>query len=77
MGRRTKLLVAGGALVWLGKAGLLDPRLWADALKREREVLPGQLKEAVDAGRRAQADAEERLDQQVQDAFTSARSPQS
>ena len=76
MGRRTKLLLAGGALAWLGKAGLLDPRVWADLLKRERQVLPQQFKEAVDAGRRAAADAEQRLDQQVQDAFNSARPPQ-
>lgn len=72
---RTKLILAGGALVWLGKAGLLDPRLWADALAREREVLPGQIKEALAAGKRASAEAERQLDRQVQDAFTSARSP--
>lgn len=72
---RTKLILAAGALAWLGKAGLLNPGLWADALRREREVLPGQVKEALQAGKRAQVEAEERLDQQVQDAFNSARQP--
>lgn len=70
---RTKLVLAAGVLGWLGSIGALDPRLWADTFKRERERLPGQFKEALEAGRREADRAESQLDQQVQDAFTSGR----
>lgn len=65
--------LAAGVLGWLGSIGALDPRLWADTIKRERERLPAQLKEAVAAGRREAERAEAQLDQQVQDAFRNGR----
>ena len=57
---RTKLVLAAGVLGWLGSIGALDPRLWVDTFKRERERLPGQLKEAVEAGKREAGRAEAR-----------------
>ncbi|MEQ8833082.1 MAG: hypothetical protein RIB67_01405 [Miltoncostaeaceae bacterium] len=72
MGGRTKLLVAGGVLAWLGSIGALDPRLWKSTFERERERLPRQIREAREAGKREAARAEAALDQQVQDAFKSA-----
>ena len=75
MKARTKLtLLAGaGTLGWLASIGALDPKMWADAIRREREALPAQFKEAVEAGKREAARAEARLDQEVQAAFRSAR----
>jgi hypothetical protein len=70
---KLKLLVGAGVLGWLGSIGALDPRLWADTIRRERERLPGQLREAVAAGKREAARAEDALDAEVQEAFRSAR----
>ncbi len=38
-------------------------------MKRERERIPEQIKEALDAGKRAAAKAEEDLDREVRSAF--------
>jgi hypothetical protein len=64
-----KLGVLAGVASWLHSIGALDPRLWADTIKREREQLPDQLKEALEAGKRAAARAEEDLDEEVKAAF--------
>jgi hypothetical protein len=71
MGRLVKIGILVGAVAWLHSIGALDPRLWADTIKRERERLPGQLKEALAAGKRASAKAEEDLDREVREAFDS------
>lgn len=72
MGGRTKLLLAGGVLAWLGSIGALDPKLWKSTIERERERLPRQFREAMAAGKREAARAEAALDQDVQEAFRSA-----
>ncbi|WP_217912787.1 hypothetical protein [Miltoncostaea marina] len=64
-----KLGVVGGVVAWLGSIGALDPKLWADTIRRERERVPAQLKEALEAGKRAAAAAEEELDRDVRAAF--------
>jgi hypothetical protein len=69
MGRLVKLGMVAGVIGWLHSIGALDPRLWADTVKRERERIPDQLREAIGAGRRAAAQAEADLDRQVRDAF--------
>ena len=69
MGRLVKLGIVAGVIGWLHSIGALDPRLWADTITRERERIPGQLREALGAGRRAAAQAEADLDRQVRDAF--------
>ncbi len=69
MGRLLKLGIAAGVLGWLGSIGALDPMLWADTIRRERERIPEQLKEALAAGKRAAAQAEADLDREVQAAF--------
>jgi hypothetical protein len=69
MGRMLKLAALGGAVGWLGSIGALDPQLWIETVTRERERLPGQVKEALAAGRRAAAQAEEDLDREVREAF--------
>ncbi len=71
MGRLIKIGVAAGAIGWLHSIGALDPKLWIDTIKRERERIPGQIKEALGAGKRAAAQAEEELDREVRDAFRS------
>jgi len=71
MGRLVKLGVLVGVIGWLHSIGALDPKLWADTIARERERLPEQLKEALGAGRRAAAQAEEDLDREVRGAFES------
>jgi hypothetical protein len=71
---KVKLLAGGAVLGWLASIGALDPRLWAETIRRERERLPGQLSEAISAGKREAVRAEEALDREVQDAFRSARS---
>ena len=45
----------GGALAWLHSIGALDPGLWADTFRREKERIPRELKEALAAGKRAAA----------------------
>jgi hypothetical protein len=69
MARLLKIGVVAGVLGWLHSIGALDPKLWADTVKRERERLPEQIKEAVGAGRRAAAQAEADLDREVKEAF--------
>ena len=67
--RLLKLGIAAGVLGWLGSIGALDPRLWADTVKREKERIPEQIKEALAAGKRAAAQAEADLDREVKEAF--------
>ena len=69
MARLVKIGVVVGAVGWLYSIGALDPKLWADVIRREREQLPGQIKEALAAGRRAAERAEEDLDREVREAF--------
>ncbi len=69
MGRLLKIAALAGAVAWLHSIGALDPAFWRDLVGRERERLPRQLREALEAGRRAAAAAEERLDREVRDAF--------
>jgi hypothetical protein len=69
VGRLVKIGVIGGALAWLASIGALDPQLWKDTIARERERIPDQLREALAAGRRAAAAAEEELDREVRTAF--------
>jgi hypothetical protein len=69
MGRLLKIGVIGGTVAWLGSIGALDPRLWKDTIARERRRIPEQVKEALAAGRRAAAQAEEDLDRDVRNAF--------
>ncbi|MDX6556048.1 MAG: hypothetical protein QOD86_2243 [Miltoncostaeaceae bacterium] len=45
-----------GAYLWLG-----DPRGWPQALAEQRERLPEQIREAVEAGKRAAARREEQV----------------
>ena len=71
MGRLIKLGVAAGIIGWLHSIGALDPRLWKDTIAREREQIPQQVKEALAAGKRAAAAAEDDLDRQVREAFDS------
>ncbi len=71
MGRLIKLGVAAGIVGWLHSIGALDPRLWKDTIAREREQIPQQVKEALSAGKRAAAQAEDDLDRQVREAFDS------
>jgi hypothetical protein len=71
MGRLLKLGVLAGVIAWLHSIGALDPKLWVDTVKRERERLPDQLKEALGAGRRAAAQAEEELGRELRGAFES------
>ena len=69
MARLVKIGVVVGAGGGLYSIGALDPKLWADVIRREREQLPGQIKEALAAGRRAAERAEEDLDREVREAF--------
>jgi hypothetical protein len=69
MGRILQLGVVAGVVGWLHSIGALDPKLWAHHVKRERERVPDQLKEALEAGKRAAAKAEEDLDREVREAF--------
>jgi hypothetical protein len=71
MGRLIKIGIAAGAVGWLHSIGALDPKLWIDTVKRERERIPGQIREALGAGKRAAAQAEEELDREVRNAFRS------
>ena len=58
-----------GVVGWLASIGALDPRLWRDTIARERRRIPEQVKEAIAAGKRAAAEAEEDLDREVREAF--------
>jgi hypothetical protein len=49
-----------GAYYWLG-----DPRGWPQALAEQRERLPAQLREAVEAGRRAAARREAEVERDL------------
>ena len=69
MSKLIKLGVVAGSIGWLHSIGALDPRLWIDTIKRERERIPEQLQEALEAGKRAAAQAEEDLDREVRDSF--------
>lgn len=69
MRRVLRLGVVLTAAGWLQSIGALDPKLWIDTVKREKQRIPGQIREAIDAGKRAAAQAEERLDREVRDAF--------
>ena len=69
MSRIIKLGAVAGLVGWLASIGALDPRLWKDTIARERRRLPEQLKEALAAGKRAAAEAEEDLDREVREAF--------
>jgi hypothetical protein len=69
MGRLLKIGAVAGLVGWLHSIGALDPRLWIDTVKHEREVLPGQVKEALEAGKRASAQAEAELEREVEAAF--------
>lgn len=69
MARLIKIGVLVGVVGWLHSIGALDPGLWRDTIRREREQLPRQIKEALAAGRRAAARAEEDLDREVREAF--------
>ena len=69
MGKLLKLGLIGGAVAWLASIGALDPALWRDTIARERARIPDQLREALAAGRRAAAQAEEDLDRDVRNAF--------
>ena len=71
MGRLLKIAALVGAVGWLHSIGALDPAFWRDLVRRERERLPRQVREALEAGKRAAAAAEERLDREVRDAFRS------
>jgi hypothetical protein len=69
MARILRIGVIAGVIGWLASIGALDPKLWAETYQRERERLPGQLKEAMAAGKRAAAQAEADLDREVREAF--------
>jgi hypothetical protein len=69
MRRILRIGVVAGVIGWLASIGALDPKLWAATFTREKERLPGQLKEAVAAGKRAAAQAEADLDREVREAF--------
>jgi hypothetical protein len=69
MARLIKIGVLVGVVGWLHSIGALDPGLWRDTIRREREQLPRQIREALAAGRRAAAQAEEDLDREVREAF--------
>ena len=64
-----KIGVVGGFVTWLASIGALDPRLWKDTIARERRRIPEQIREALAAGKRAAATAEEDLDREVRNAF--------
>jgi hypothetical protein len=67
--RLVKIGLIGGAVAWLGSIGALDPKLGRDTIARERERIPAQIREAIAAGKRAAAQAEEDLDRDVRNAF--------
>ena len=71
MRRILRIGVVAGVIGWLASIGALDPKLWIETVKRERERIPEQLKEALGAGKRAAAQAEEDLDREVKAAFDS------
>lgn len=66
-----------GLAGWLHSIGALDPGLWRDTIARERRRIPEQLKEALGAGRRAAAQAEEDLDREVRESFRADPGPRS
>jgi hypothetical protein len=67
--RLIKLGAAAGVVGWLASIGALDPRLWRDTIARERRRIPEQVREALAAGKRAAAEAEEDIDREVREAF--------
>ena len=71
MAKLIKIGIVAGAVGWLHSIGALDPKLWKDTIQRERERVPGQIREALGAGKRAAAQAEEDLDREVRSAFES------
>jgi hypothetical protein len=73
-----RLLTIGGVcglVGWLHSIGALDPKLWADTIARERRRIPEQIKEALAAGKRAAAQAEEDLDREVRESFRADSGP--
>lgn len=73
-----KLLIVGavgGVVAWLGSIGALSPSLWRDVIARERQRIPAQLQEAMAAGKRAAAQAEEELDREVRESFRANSGP--
>ena len=71
MKRLLALCAIGGLATWLHSIGALSPGLWIDTIKRERRNIPAQIKEAIAAGKRASARAEEELDREVRESFRS------
>jgi hypothetical protein len=69
MKRLLAIGAVGGLVAWLHSIGALSPGLWADVIGRERRRIQEQLEEALAAGRRAAAQAEEDLDREVRDSF--------
>jgi len=69
VGKLLKIGAVAGVVGWLHSIGALDPRLWIDTVKHEREVIPRQVQEALEAGKRAAARAEADLDREVRAAF--------
>lgn len=62
MGRLIILAAVGGAAGWLYTHGWCSPERIKEAVARERERVPAQIKEALAAGRRAAAERERRFD---------------
>jgi hypothetical protein len=69
MKRLLKIGIVAGIVGWLHSIGALDPKLWVETAQREKERIPEQVKEALAAGKRAAAQAEEDLDREVREAF--------
>lgn len=70
---KVKLLIGAGVIGWLASTGALDPKLWKATFQRERERLPEQFREALQAGKLEASRAEDQLEREVQDAFRQAR----
>jgi len=73
--RLLKIGAVAGLGGWLYSIGALSPGLWIDTFKRERERIPEQIKEALAAGKRAAAQAEEDLDREVRESFRADSGP--
>ncbi|HEX2507750.1 MAG TPA: hypothetical protein VHK23_05455 [Miltoncostaeaceae bacterium] len=69
MKRLLTIGAVGGLLAWLGSIGALSPGLWKSVFDRERRRIPEQLKEALEAGKRAAKQAEDDLDREVRESF--------
>jgi hypothetical protein len=69
MKRLLTIGAVGGLLAWLGSIGALSPGLLKSVFDRERRRIPEQLKEALEAGKRAAKQAEDDLDREVRESF--------